>query len=172
MACEIVGTDRTLFVAWGTPQIVDLERALEQLRLRAELTKGLIFYVTRVPSEAPAPEPEVRRHISQRLATVVEHCSQYHVILEGDGFASAVKRGVLLSLFQFTQKRGMFHVHATVQSFRRVIPLEWRAEVTSLLDLAEKRELLEGVIPGERKLGGTGTLSADGAMRKKPSNVA
>lgn len=159
MTCELVGTERALFVAWGTPEVDDVERIIDDVRQRLNGTKGAIFYVTRVPSDAPAPDANVRRRLNQILPTLVEYCASYHVILEGDGFVAAMKRGVLLSLFQLTQKRGLFHVHPSVDAFRLKVPSEWRLEIKRLLELSEERDLLVGPVPNERKGHGSGAFA-------------
>ena len=170
MTCEIVGTERALFVTWGTPQIEDFERIVEQVRLHSGGNKASVFYVTRVPCEAPAPDGEVRHQLNRRLPTIVEYCMSYHVILEGDGFAAAMKRGVLLSLFQLTQKRGMFYVHATLDAFKKKVPVEWRDEVNRLLVLAAHRDMLEGRIASDRVRDGSGSFRVDREKPKKSSN--
>jgi hypothetical protein len=168
MACEIVETERALLAVWGTPQIDDVDLLIERLRFRVAATKTPVFYVTRVPSEAPAPTLDVRNCIKRRLPALVECCASYHVILEGDGFAAAMKRAVLLSLFQLAQKRGLFHVHPTLEVFRQKIPFEWRSEITRLLELAATRDLLRGVIPSERK--GSGSFAIDDEPASVHSN--
>mgnify|MGYP001256862326 CR=1 FL=1 len=169
MACEIVETERALLAVWGTPQIDDVERLIKRLRVRVSETKTPIFYVTRVPSEAPAPTLDVRNCIKRRLPVIVEYCMSYHVILEGDGFTAAMKRAVLLSLFQLAHKRGLFHVHPTVEAFRQKLPFEWRSEITRLLELAATRDLLKGVIPSERK--GSGSFAVHDENPSIPSNT-
>jgi hypothetical protein len=150
MTCDMVGTDRSLFVAWGTPESEDLERVADQVKLRFELTNSPILYVTRVPDRAPAPSPLVRAQLARLLPSVLERCADYYVVLEGDGFSSAMKRAILLGLFQLTSTRGKLHVYGSVDEFRHRVPSLWRADAERLLHLAEQRDLLEGPIPAER----------------------
>lgn len=174
MTCEIVGTEHALYVAWGKPETSDIDQIAEHLKRRAGPSKESVFYITRVPSEAPAPDETVRRHLNQRMASMVEYCAAYHVILEGDGFSAAMKRGVLVSLFQLTQKRGIFYVHATVDAFRRKVPDVWRSEVERLLRLATERDLLVDVIPRDRIQEDSGSFRVHGKHPKKTKskNVA
>jgi hypothetical protein len=170
MTCEIVGTERALFVAWGTPHLEDIDRVIEHLRSRAGTSTETVFYVTRVPQNAPAPEDKVRKQLNQRLPNIIHYCASYHVILEGDGFASAMKRGVLLSLFQLTQKRGIFYVHANLEAFRQSVPAIWRNEINRLLVLAEAHKLVEGQIPSERTNAGSGEFRIDRERPRKPNS--
>jgi hypothetical protein len=173
MTCETVGTDRTLLVVWGIADLGDAERVAQQVRLRIELTGKPILYVMRLPVDCPAPSAEVRRHIAVYMPDLVASVDQYHVILEGDGFAAATKRGVLTGLSRFWQKRGVFHVHSTVQQFERKVSPEWRADVTRLLHLAEQRRLLEGPLPVERVSAGSGRwLINDASGEHKDHRVA
>jgi hypothetical protein len=170
MTCEIVGTERALFVAWGTPHLEDIDRVIEHLRSRAGTSTESVFYVTRVPQNAPAPEEEVRKQLNKRLPNMIHYCASYHVILEGDGFASAIKRGVLLSLFQLTQKRGIFYVHANLDAFRQSVPSAWRNEINRLLALAAARKLVDGVIPSERTSESSGEYRIDREKTKRSSS--
>lgn len=167
MTCEIVGTERALYVAWGAPETNDIDQIAEHLKRRAGPSKESVFYVTRVPIGAPAPTETVRRYLNHRMAAMIEYCAAYHVILEGDGFTAAMKRGVLVSLFQLTQKRGIFNVHATIDDFRRKVPTVWRSEVERLLSLAAERDLLVDVIPCERFQEDSGSFRVRGAHSKK-----
>jgi hypothetical protein len=174
MTCDMVGTDRSLFVAWGTPDLEDLERVAAQVKLRFELTNSPILYVTRVPERAPVPSPAVRAELARLLPAVLDRCADYYVVLEGDGFSSAMKRAVLLGLFQLTPTRGKLHVYGSVDEFRHRVPNIWRADSDRLLHLAEQRDLLEGPIPVERIEQVSGAYFV-GKTRPKPvkdSNVA
>jgi hypothetical protein len=79
-----------------------------------------------------------------RMASV---CSSYHVVLEGDGFGAAVKRGILTGVFQLGWRRGTFFVHSTVAEVAHNVAPEHRQAVAALLALAAARGLLAGLGP-------------------------
>lgn len=113
MAVNIVSGKGCVFSVWGRPKREDMDLIERELREAAIVSGGPVTYITRVPVDAPAPEPDVRRHLDSLMPKIVESCSTYHVVLEGKGFVAAVKRAVLNSLFQIRWKRGVFFVHAT-----------------------------------------------------------
>jgi len=114
MACEFLSGDGVLLAVWGKPSRVDVNRVLEQLESSVEQSGRPVVYITRIPVDAPAPDSSVRQYINAAMPKATSMCSTYHVVLEGTGFMAAIKRGVLVSLFQIGSKRGMFFVHADV----------------------------------------------------------
>ena len=146
MACEIVESAGAFFTVWGRPNKLDFARAIERLRSAAERNGGPVVFVTRVPANAPPPDAQTRKYLNELMPSVVACCSSYHVVLEGSGFASALKRGVLVSLFQLTQRRGMFFVHSTSGDVIRHLPPEQVATVQNMLQRAKERGLLDGNI--------------------------
>jgi putative ubiquitin-RnfH superfamily antitoxin RatB of RatAB toxin-antitoxin module len=170
MTCEILGTDKSLFVAWGVPEVVDIDRVVTQLKLRYELSGGPVLYVNRVPADAPAPCSEVQRHIKRVKPGFVDQIAAYYVILEGNGFTAAVKRAVLLGLTQVSLKRGKFHIYATANELLRSVAPGWRLEVERLLVLAEQRNLLDGIIPCDRIAARSGSFALERGRGKPPKN--
>jgi len=73
---------------------------------------------------------------------LLKACSSYHVVLEGDGFAAAMKRGVLTGLFQLSWRRKTFFVHAKASEVAGHVALEQRATLARLLEAARIRGLL------------------------------
>jgi hypothetical protein len=73
-----------------------------------------VIYVTRVPVNQPPPGAEVRKYLDELMPTITKLVSSYHVVLEGVGFAAALKRGVLTGLFQLSWRRKTFFVHSVV----------------------------------------------------------
>src|SRR5688500_15250625 len=111
MAVSIVTGRGCVFSVWGKPKKEDMDIIEKELRETAQASNGPVVYVTRVPTNAPAPDADVRRHLDSLMPKIVESCSTYHVVLEGKGFVAAIKRAVLNSLFQIRWKRGLFFVH-------------------------------------------------------------
>jgi hypothetical protein len=105
------------------------------------------MYITRVPVDQPAPSAEVRRYLDGLMPTFLELVSGYHVVMEGAGFAAAVKRAVLLGLFQLTWRRKTFFVHSSVDEIRVGLDPKLRSVVHALLDLAKSRGLLDAPGP-------------------------
>jgi hypothetical protein len=156
MTYEIVGTDRASFVVWGAIELGDHETVFEQVKLRVVLSGRPILFVMRLPSECPIPSPTVREQIYAMMPEFAVHVAQYHVVLEGDGFAAATKRGMLTGLSQFWNRCGVFHVHTTVRQFEQKVPPEWRADATRLLYLAEQRGLLSGPLRPQHHVASSG----------------
>jgi len=65
--------------------------------------------------------------------------------LEGDGFAAACKRGVLLSLFQLSANRKKFRVHSHADEVLETLDSHPRAVAAKLLDTARRAGLLDRV---------------------------
>ena len=147
MACDIISTRGALFVLWGVPTNEDMDRIVNSLRAAVEQTGERIMYVTRVPVDQPPPSAEVRRYLDGLMPAFVELVSGYHVVMEGAGFAAAVKRAVLLGLFQLTWRRKTFFVHSSVDEIRGSLEPKLRPAMQALLDLAKSRGLLDAAGP-------------------------
>jgi hypothetical protein len=74
-------------------------------------------------------------------------CSSYHVVLEGDGFGAAIKRGILTGLFQLSWRRKTFFVHSSVSDVARNVGPDEQRAVSAILELAATSELLSGPAP-------------------------
>lgn len=121
MACETIEQDGIFFALWGRPTIEDFEKVLSGIRQAVERRGKPVTYVSRVPYGAPPPDAEVRRYIAQIMPEVLANCSTFHVVLEGDGFVAALKRGVMLSIFQICRQRGTLFVHSTCDEVLKCI---------------------------------------------------
>jgi len=108
-----------------------------------------IIYVTRVPVDAPAPDPDVRKRLNELMPEFQRTCSSYHVVLEGVGFVSSLKRGILASLMQFGWRRGAFHVHASAKEAVFAVSREARGDAEAIVALAERQGLLAAPGPIE-----------------------
>jgi hypothetical protein len=69
------------------------------------------------------------------------------VVLEGDGFGAAVKRGILTGLFQLSWRRKTFFVHSNVNEVARNVGSGQQRTVSAILELAAKRGMLSGPPP-------------------------
>src|SRR5688572_28320968 len=92
MACEIVSTSGGVFALWGLPTRDDVDLVVGALREAATACGHPVVYVTRVPPSAPVPDRDTRHHLEAIMPTVAPCFSSYHVVLEGVGFAAALKR--------------------------------------------------------------------------------
>src|SRR3954463_8588530 len=142
MACKLITTGGGVFALWGKPEIVDIDRVMAGLEAAAASCGHPVVYVTRVPTNAPAPDANVRAYLERLMPRLVKACSTYHVVLEGDGFGAAMKRGILTGMFQLSWRRKTFFVHATVTEVASSVPLEQRLAVSKLLEAARHRDLL------------------------------
>lgn len=142
MACEVITTPGAVFALWGEPEVADVEKVRSVIEAAAASCGHPIVYVTRVPVDAPAPNAQVRMKLDQMMPSLLKACSTYHVVLEGEGFAAAMKRGVLTGMFQLSWRRKTFFVHAKVTEVAGSVGLEQRPAVTKLLDAARSRGLL------------------------------
>lgn len=142
MACELISTDGAVFALWGVPELPDLERVLAEVAGAAAKCGHPIVYVTRVPVDAPAPDAQFRAHLDQQMPSLLKACSTYHVVLEGEGFAAAMKRGVLTGMFQLSWRRKTFFVHAKVSEVASSVPLTQQADLSKLLASAQRHGLL------------------------------
>ena len=143
MACELVTTVGAVFALWGEPELADIERVKTAVETVAAACRHPIIYVTRVPVDAPAPSAQVRERLDHEMPQLLKVCSTYHVVLEGDGFTAAMKRGVLTGMFQLSWRRKTFFVSAKVNEVANNVPPDQRPTVNRLLEAARMRGLLD-----------------------------
>src|SRR6187431_44127 len=129
MTCDLISTQGAVFAVWGTPEIADMDRVVIEAEAAAKSCGHPVVYVTRVPVDAPAPDAQVRAHLERLMPTLLKSCSTYHVVLDGDGFGAAMKRGILTGMFQLTWRRKTFFVHAKVPEVASSVPLDKRPAV-------------------------------------------
>jgi hypothetical protein len=144
MSCEIIRSKGAVFVSWGEPSWDDVDLVIDVLRETCEQNGSPVTYVTRVPVTSPAPSAAVRRHLDETLPSAMRYISTYHVVIEGDGFVSALKRSVLVGFTQLTQRRGTFFIHANVDEVLRTVSKSVQYEINELLNSAAAKGLLAG----------------------------
>jgi hypothetical protein len=147
VACEIISIRGALFALWGKPTAEDMDRVRAALQVAADECGHPVVYITRVPRNAPPPDGVARARLDELMPGIVSVCSSYHVVLEGDGFGAALKRGILTGLFQLSWRRKTFFVHATVKEVARNVGPEQQRVVSGILELAATRGLLSGPAP-------------------------
>jgi hypothetical protein len=144
MACEIIRSPGALFAVWGVPEAADVDRLLSELKAAAAEAGGPVVYITRVPVGAPPPKGDARNRLDALMPELLEHCASFHVLLEGDGFVAAFKRGVLTNLLQPFWKQRVFFVHADTADVLAKVSPERRANAEELLRTARLRGLTIG----------------------------
>lgn len=144
MACEIISTKGALFALWGKPAPADMDRVRDALQVAADECGHPVVYITRVPPHAPPPDAAARAWLDALMPSIVSVCSSYHVVLEGEGFGAAIKRGILTGMFQLNWRRKSFFVHAGVEEVARNVSRDERPAVAALLALAARHGLLTG----------------------------
>src|SRR6478736_1940037 len=142
MACELITTPGAVFALWGEPEVADVEKVRIAVEAAAATCGHPIVYVTRVPVDAPAPNAQVREKLDQMLPGLLKAFSTYHVVLEGEGFAAAMKRGVLTGMFQLSWRRKTFFVHAKITDVAGNVALDQRPAVATLLETARAKGML------------------------------
>ena len=147
MACDIISTRGALFALWGKPTVQDVDRVWAALHVAVEECGYPVVYIARLPRNSPPPDAATRARLDELMPNIVSVCSSYHVVLEGDGFGAAVKRGILTGLFQLSWRRKTFFVHASVSEVARNVGPEQQQVVSAMLELAAKRGLLSGRAP-------------------------
>jgi hypothetical protein len=147
MACQIVTVRGAVFVLWGKPSYADIDDVKAAVEAEAATCGHPVVYVTRVPVSAPAPDARVRARLDEVLPTLVKSCSSYHVVLEGEGFGAAMKRGILTGLFQLSWRRRTFFVHANTSEVAAAVGEEHGGTVRRLLATADRQGLLGASLP-------------------------
>jgi len=144
MAVDFVSVRGAVFALWGVPTKQDVDLLVGALQTEARACGHPVIYVSRVPAKQPAPSAEVRKHLAQRVPTIVESLSSCHIVLEGDGFAAALKRGVLTGFFQLNSRREPpFFVYSVVSGVPRALEGALASVAHQLLHLAKTRGLLD-----------------------------
>jgi hypothetical protein len=147
MASEFVAGEGVVYCVWGKPAKADVDLVVEHLRAESKKSASPVVYITRVPADAPAPDAQVRTYLNSLMPTITSFCSTYHVVLEGSGFTAAMKRGVLVSLFQISKRRSMFFVHSSTAEVSTKVAPEKQVAVHRMLRRAEAAGLLSGPTP-------------------------
>lgn len=147
MACRIIDSSGAVFAVWGRPTREDVDRVYGELQRVAARAGRSVVYIARIPTDAPAPDEQVRKYLSANIATMLQACGSYHVIMEGSGFMAAIKRGALTSLLRPIWKKKMFHVHATANEVRSALSGDERAWADEVLILADRRGYLDCPAP-------------------------
>jgi hypothetical protein len=142
MPCEIVSTAGAVFALWGKPSLEDIDLVKRAVEAAAAACGQPVVYVTRVPPDAPPPDALFRARLDQEMPNLMKACSSYHVVLEGEGFGAAMKRGILTGMFQLSWRRKTFFVHADTADVERAVAADNRAAVRQLLAVARARGLL------------------------------
>jgi hypothetical protein len=142
MACEVVTVPGAVFALWGKPTVTDMDRVVEEVEATAQRCGHPVVYVARVPSQAPAPDASARARLDKLMPRFREATGAYHVVLEGEGFGAALKRGVVASIFQFSWRGKTFFVHASVSEVLRHVSSTDQRAATALLAAATQRGLL------------------------------
>jgi hypothetical protein len=142
MACEILSCEGAVFVLWGKPTVADIQRVVDRVELIAEKSGRPIVYITRVPVDAPAPDATVRKALESVMPRLMQLCAHYSVVLEGEGFVSAVKRGILTGLLLLGWRRENFRVWAGSREIVPQIGPKLRLDAERILYLADSKGLL------------------------------
>jgi hypothetical protein len=147
MTCKIVTTNGAVFAAWGVPEAADLDRVLAAIAAAARENGGPVVYITRVPADAPPPAGEARKQFDRVLPLILPHCASFHVVLEGTGFVSAFKRGILTNLLQPFWRKSVYFVHSRCEDALDDLDNEKQiAAVLALLRLAAQNGLTSGPV--------------------------
>jgi len=144
MACEVFSIPGAVFALWGKPTVADLERVWNALQAATDACGHPVLYVTRIPVNSPPPDAAARVRLDAMMPRISQVCSSYHVVLEGEGFGAALKRGILLGLFQLCWRQKTFFVHATVEEVFDHLPPELRPVAHAIVQAARARGLLVG----------------------------
>jgi len=147
MTCKIIDSSGAVFALWGSPSKHDVDQVHEAMKRVAARAGHPVVYVTRVPTDAPAPDEVVRKYLDANMSTMIQSCSSYHVIMEGTGFLAAIKRGILTRLLQPIWKKKVFHVHADAREVLSSLSGDERAAAEEVLSLAERRGYLRCPAP-------------------------
>lgn len=147
MACEILSTPGAVFALWGKPTMADFDHVKAALQVAADKHGEPVVYITRVPVKAPPPDSAARARLDELMPSIMGLCSSYHVVLEGEGFGAALKRGILTGMFQLNWRCKTFYVHANVHEVVGSVSPEHGAAVAKILEAARHRGLLSGPPP-------------------------
>jgi len=147
MACEIISTPGAVFALWGQPTPRDMDRVAAALEAAATKCGHPVVYITRVPVNAPPPGPAARARLNQLMPVISKWFSTYHVVLEGVGFGAALKRGILVGLFQLSWRHKTFFVHSEVSAVPPSVGGEQRRAVHDLIGAALAKGLLTAAAP-------------------------
>lgn len=142
MATEFITGEGVVFCVWGKPAKSDIDQLFQHLQKASRRIPESVVYITRVPVDSPPPAGEVRAYLDSLMPIMTPWFSSVHVVLEGTGFVAAMKRGVLLSLFQIGGRRNTFFVHATTDDVLRKVNAAKQSTVRLALQRAKGRGLL------------------------------
>jgi len=152
MALDIISIRGAVFTLWGVPAKEDMDRIVDALEAAVRECGHPVIYVTRVPVNQPPPSSEVRGYLDELMPTITAAVSSYHVVLEGVGFAAALKRGVLTGLFQLSWRRKTFFVHSVVGEVPLGLERSLANTAYQLIEVAKVKGMLDADGPAASPL--------------------
>jgi hypothetical protein len=146
MAIEIVTVPGGVFALWGVPAKRDMDRLVDAAQAEARECGHGVIYISRIPASQPAPSADVLRYLAQQMPALSAAISSSHVVLEGEGFGAALKRGVLTGIFQLLGRTTLV-VHSVASDVPRDLESAHALVVNQLLEVAKAQGLLDAPGP-------------------------
>ncbi len=145
MACDIERIGNAVVVRWGEPTSDDVRNIFALMVEAHERTHEKLVFVAWVPVGAPAPSASVRETMMELQPQLLEVVREVHMVFEGHGFATTIKRSVMLGFIMAAQRRKTYFVHASSEQARRGVQARDRADVELGLSLLATRASLSRV---------------------------
>jgi hypothetical protein len=101
-----------------------------------------IYYFIIVGAEVAPPTQEVRRLVGESLAFLSEMCESIHIVLEGKGAISALKRMVVVGVMLVSQTGRKTTVHDDVEAGVREVAKKRGLDPDSVLAAARAGKII------------------------------
>ena len=144
MVCRLLRSKGAVLSVWGKAQLADLVEIASCLEAAVVESGGPVLSVSILPAGVPPADDDVRDQVMDLIPKLIRTCSAVHVVFEGEGFLSAIKRGVLTGLVHATRRHHLFFVHDHQASLLKALKGEGEAAaVARLLQTAREQGYFE-----------------------------
>ena len=115
------------FVRWTSPRMADVPRVTSLFNRAYESMGAHIVYIAIVPEDCVPPDDTTRKSLTKGGDEALDRCLSMHIVLEGQGFRTAILRNALAGMLLLGKRRDKLVVHKTVdealdEALRRVPP--------------------------------------------------
>jgi hypothetical protein len=102
-------------VRWTSPRLADIPRVTAEFTRAYDAAGRSIPYIAIVPSDSVPPDEATRKAMTRGRDEVLARCSSMHIVMEGEGFRTAILRNALAAMQLFGNKRDKVAVYRTLE---------------------------------------------------------
>jgi len=141
MTCATGIVERLFLVRWDEPVPSDVHRVVTEVGTASERLGQKLYFIAVTPANSKPPDEPTRRVFAANLPRLLERCESLHLIIEGTGFSSTVRRAVAAGLFLVSGKRKSMFVHDDIHAALEMTP--YASRKLEIVTLARSQGILQ-----------------------------